>query len=101
MRQLTFLFSGAGQVKWTPERNYTLLFFEGNTTGVYWITSNPSRVSTDLTAPASNGTIEDIIAYLANGSTTVRPNGAHAEFDAGVPIYVNGGGLGSCTLYLR
>ena len=95
MRAVTLLFSAAGQQSYTPPNDTQFVGYTGSQ-GVL-VTTDPSLVLTDLSAPGANRSLSTVLIYTT-AITAVRPTVA-VNCVGGQKLYVTVGAAGAIILY--
>ena len=94
---LAFTRSGAGATTWIPEQDY-LIRAASNTNTNFVVTTSPSLVLTDISAPGTNDVREDVLLFLLS-STFTGWNASIPVFD-GNTYFIRSGAAGTLLLYL-
>lgn len=95
---LTFAFQAAGQMTWLPDRDYVLVALYGASTLL--LTTNPTAVLADYSAPAANRMSSDVLHVRASAGFT-NPANLNMPVLKGQKIYLTSGAAGIVQLYLN
>jgi hypothetical protein len=83
-------FSAAGSQTWTADQDYDVSScMKTNTTGAAMITTDPNLALTDLSAPATNQLLRDVIFLVAAGASGV--NNIRAFIPSGTKLRIVAG----------
>lgn len=83
-RVVTFAFSAAGVIDWSPDEDCSIVAWMPTATSAstrFIITTSNTRVTTDLSAPATNNVITDVLLFA--GATGLSP----VYVPGGIPIF--------------